>query len=214
MRPVRLELTRPRTLEPKSSASANSATGAFTREAFTVCSMESTVSGTKNKNGTQNKAPAGATHTFDGQPGRMSRVSNSENNNRQKIKVRWWHILLIAFFVVVFLGLAYWQWTRFQSGGGDFQNLGYAMQWPLFAGFVVYAYRSTLKYENERIDAETEAAEMGEENFQYQAKVKDEKLTKISEDFLPQRPKMDVEEFNRLADDRRRRGGMNHNEEN
>ena len=28
VRPVRLELTRPKTLEPKSSASANSATGA------------------------------------------------------------------------------------------------------------------------------------------------------------------------------------------
>ena len=53
------------------------------------------------------------------------------------MKVRWWHIVLIAFFVVLFLFLAYWQWTRFRSGSGTFQNLGYAFQWPLFAVFVV-----------------------------------------------------------------------------
>jgi len=44
---------------------------------------------------------------------------------------------------VVFLGcltLGWWQWERF-SAGGTFQNLGYALQWPLFAVFAVYAYR-------------------------------------------------------------------------
>jgi DNA-binding transcriptional regulator of glucitol operon len=46
------------------------------------------------------------------------------------------------------LALAWWQWTRFGSASGDFQNLGYALQWPLFAGFCVYAYYKFVRYED------------------------------------------------------------------
>lgn len=45
------------------------------------------------------------------------------------------------------LALGWWQWTRFQSASGSFQNLGYALQWPLFAWFCVYAYRKFVRYE-------------------------------------------------------------------
>ncbi|MBS4727266.1 hypothetical protein MSM1_02445 [Mycobacterium sp. SM1] len=45
------------------------------------------------------------------------------------------------------LALGWWQWTRFQSASGSFQNLGYALQWPLFAWFFVYAYRKFVRYE-------------------------------------------------------------------
>ena len=45
------------------------------------------------------------------------------------------------------LALGWWQWTRFQSTSGSFQNLGYALQWPAFAGFCVYAYRKFVRYE-------------------------------------------------------------------
>ncbi|MGX9792931.1 hypothetical protein [Mycobacterium sp. MMS18-G62] len=45
------------------------------------------------------------------------------------------------------LALAWWQWNRFESASGSFQNLGYALQWPLFAGFVVYAYYKFVRYE-------------------------------------------------------------------
>ncbi|WP_370330944.1 hypothetical protein [Mycolicibacterium hippocampi] len=45
------------------------------------------------------------------------------------------------------LALAWWQWTRFESTSGNFQNLGYALQWPLFAGFCVYAYFKFVRYE-------------------------------------------------------------------
>jgi DNA-binding transcriptional regulator of glucitol operon len=45
------------------------------------------------------------------------------------------------------LALGWWQWTRFQSASGTFQNLGYALQWPTFAGFCVYAYRKFVRYE-------------------------------------------------------------------
>ncbi len=47
------------------------------------------------------------------------------------------------------LALGWWQWTRFQSVSGSFQNLGYALQWPLFAWFCVYAYRKFVRYEEE-----------------------------------------------------------------
>lgn len=43
--------------------------------------------------------------------------------------------------------MGWWQWTRFQSPSGTFQNLGYALQWPLFAWFCVYAYRKFVRYE-------------------------------------------------------------------
>ena len=126
------------------------------------------------------------------------------------MKVRWWHIVLIVLFVVLFLFLAYWQWTRFRSGSGTFQNLGYAFQWPLFAIFVVYAYRTAMRYENERIDAENEALQRGEEPAQYEAEdvraAKERTETKIDEDFLPPRPQIDVETFNAMNKQRRRRG--------
>lgn len=133
--------------------------------------------------------------------GRVEDVSQQRN----KIKPRWWHFVLIGVFVVAFLGLAWWQWTRFQSGSGTFQNLGYAFQWPLFAAFVIYAYRTALHYENQRIDAENEAAQSGAEDFVYQAPQEtDDHVTKIDENFLPQRKQLSVEEFNALNQPRRR----------
>ncbi|MCV7175348.1 hypothetical protein [Mycolicibacterium sphagni] len=45
------------------------------------------------------------------------------------------------------LALGWWQWNRFESTSGTFQNLGYALQWPMFAGFCVYAYRKFIRYE-------------------------------------------------------------------
>jgi len=53
--------------------------------------------------------------------------------------------------VVVFfgcLGLGWWQWDRFSAAGGTYQNLGYALQWPLFALVSVYAYRKFVRLES------------------------------------------------------------------
>lgn len=68
--------------------------------------------------------------------------------------------------------MGWWQWTRFQSASGTFQNLGYALQWPLFAGFCVYAYRKFVRYE--------EAPP---------APRRDGNLTQIPDGLLPERPK-------------------------
>jgi DNA-binding transcriptional regulator of glucitol operon len=68
------------------------------------------------------------------------------------------------------LALGWWQWTRFQSVSGTFQNLGYALQWPLFAWFCVYAYRKFVRYE----DAPPEPRRGA--------------VTEIPEGLLPERP--------------------------
>ncbi|MGV0636066.1 hypothetical protein ABQE69_16500 [Mycolicibacillus trivialis] len=58
-------------------------------------------------------------------------------------------VLLVIVAASGCLALGWWQWTRFESASGSFQNLGYALQWPLFAGFCVYAYRKFVRYEEE-----------------------------------------------------------------
>ena len=75
------------------------------------------------------------------------------------------------------LALGWWQWTRFQSASGGFQNLGYALQWPAFAGFCVYAYRKFVRYE--------EAPPVLSNNHT---------VTEIPEGLLPERPKLAQQE--------------------
>ncbi|MBT0568256.1 transcriptional regulator [Williamsia sp. CHRR-6] len=58
-------------------------------------------------------------------------------------------IALVVVAALTCLGLAYWQWVRFESTSGTGQNLGYALQWPLFAAFVVYAYRRFVVLESD-----------------------------------------------------------------
>lgn len=47
----------------------------------------------------------------------------------------------------VCLALGWWQWSRWESTSGSYQNLGYALQWPAFAAFCIYAYRKFMQYE-------------------------------------------------------------------
>ncbi|MFD1815542.1 transcriptional regulator [Rhodococcus gannanensis] len=84
---------------------------------------------------------------------------------------------LIVFVIVAAaacLALGYWQWTRFEAVGGNGQNLGYAFQWPLFAAFVVYAYRRFVQLEDS--DPEDQ-----------QRIVHGEEQREIPADLLPQR---------------------------
>lgn len=129
---------------------------------------------------------------------------SAQKQRRARKKVRASHVIFLALAVLGTLALAWWQWTRFRSGSGTFQNLGYAMQWPVFGAFFVYAYRKFMEYENERIDAENAA---DDPNFLYERDVErfGAAPTTIDEDFLPQRPTIDVAEFNERH--RPRRGG-------
>ena len=56
-------------------------------------------------------------------------------------------VALVIVAALAFLLLGWWQWQRFESAAGTGQNLGYALQWPLFAAFVIYAYRRFVRYE-------------------------------------------------------------------
>lgn len=126
---------------------------------------------------------------------------------RQRIKIKAWHVILLILAVITTILLAWWQWTRFQSGSGTFQNLGYALQWPLFGFFFVYAYRMGIKMENEKIDAENAVDDL---DYLYQADLEEfgdedgePAMTEIDEEFLPSRPEIDVAEFNALNQPRR-----------
>jgi DNA-binding transcriptional regulator of glucitol operon len=42
--------------------------------------------------------------------------------------------------LVACVGLAWWQWQRFESTTGTWQNLGYVLQWPLFGLFPAFMF--------------------------------------------------------------------------
>jgi DNA-binding transcriptional regulator of glucitol operon len=65
---------------------------------------------------------------------------------------RWWvgHVLVVM-CCAVFVRLGRWQWDRAQSPTGDWQNLGYALQWPLFAVVLVAAWARFLWLEQHRV---------------------------------------------------------------
>jgi DNA-binding transcriptional regulator of glucitol operon len=42
--------------------------------------------------------------------------------------------------LVICTGLAWWQWQRFESATGSWQNLGYVLQWPLFGLFPAFLF--------------------------------------------------------------------------
>lgn len=124
-------------------------------------------------------------------------VELNEQPRRKRKKVRVTHIVFLTLAVAATLGLAYWQWTRFRAGTGTFQNLGYAIQWPAFGAFIVYAYRRYIQLENEYSETGMSPVEL--------EKQRKAEVTEIDESFLPERPTMNVEEFNAQNEPRRRR---------
>jgi DNA-binding transcriptional regulator of glucitol operon len=52
-------------------------------------------------------------------------------------------LAIVAVCVISLLGaclLAWWQWNRFESASGTWQNLGYVLQWPLFGLFPAFMF--------------------------------------------------------------------------
>ena len=62
-------------------------------------------------------------------------------------------VLCVAAFAVC-CGLAWWQWNRFESASGTFQNLGYVLQWPLFGVFPAFMVWRIWKLRREAADQE------------------------------------------------------------
>ncbi|MBN9644141.1 hypothetical protein ACFSSC_02435 [Corynebacterium mendelii] len=120
---------------------------------------------------------------------------------RKPLRVRIARLILLVVLVVTTMFLAWWQWTRWQSEGGSFQNLGYALQWPCFGLFFIYAFKKFGEYEDEV--AETGVSPETRKRLEEEAKGN---FTEIDEDFLPERPSIDIETFNRINTPRRGRG--------
>ncbi len=83
-------------------------------------------------------------------------------------------IALVVVAACACLALGWWQWSRFESASGTAQNLGYALQWPVFAIAVVWAYRRFVVMEADPTVAEQEKVRSGP--------------TEIAAGILPERP--------------------------
>jgi DNA-binding transcriptional regulator of glucitol operon len=62
--------------------------------------------------------------------------------------------VLCLLSLIVCCGLAWWQWDRFESATGTFQNLGYVLQWPLFGLFPAFMVLRIRKLHREAVEAD------------------------------------------------------------
>lgn len=79
--------------------------------------------------------------------------------NRSLLTPRWLalHVLFLAAVIATGV-LTVWQWDRAHEAGGSFQNLGYALQWPLFGLFTLFFW-----YRLARMDSVSEQTEQHDE---------------------------------------------------
>ncbi|MFC0432324.1 hypothetical protein [Kutzneria buriramensis] len=68
------------------------------------------------------------------------------------------HLLALVAMLACFR-LGWWQWDRSQESTGSLQNLGYALQWPLFGLFVPFMYWRMWQLDKERRAGEAASAE-------------------------------------------------------
>jgi hypothetical protein len=68
---------------------------------------------------------------------------------------RWimWHLLTLGAMVTCGL-LSAWQWGRAESATGSLLNVGYGLQWPLFAVFFGVMWFRMLRLEVRRLNGE------------------------------------------------------------
>lgn len=67
-------------------------------------------------------------------------------------------MVVVLFFA--FLGLGWWQVMRAQSG--NLRSYGYAAEWPLFAGFLIFFWMRILRMERAALDRRRGEAERAE----------------------------------------------------
>jgi len=99
-----------------------------------------------------------------------------------------------AFLTVVVIGavvcllMGYWQLSRWNSAQGTYMNLGYSIEWPFFAIFLVFLYKRLSRLEEMRAEALRSGSTIHE---RYTASPEsgrraDGVQTEIPESFLPQ----------------------------
>jgi DNA-binding transcriptional regulator of glucitol operon len=69
-----------------------------------------------------------------------------------------WHVLTIGAMITCGW-LSAWQWGRAGSAMGSALNVGYGLQWPLFAVFFGYMWWHFLRLEVAKLNAPSDAAE-------------------------------------------------------
>lgn len=69
--------------------------------------------------------------------------------------------MFVVIAAVVCLLMGWWQWDRYESSSGTGQNLGYALQWPLFAVACVWGYRRFIQLEAEYAEEDAAIARAG-----------------------------------------------------
>lgn len=83
-------------------------------------------------------------------------------------------IILVVVAAAACVALGWWQFDRYESASGSTQNLGYALQWPVFAIAFVWAYRRFVVLEDDPDLEEQQRVRGGP--------------TEIPEGILPDRP--------------------------
>ena len=112
------------------------------------------------------------------QPDQVRAERAHQAGNPFPLRVRIIQLIFLIAAVIATIFLARWQWDVWQSSRGTFQNLGYAIQWPLFGVFFIVAYRKYIHYEKERALGNEEAAVPNE--------VKNS-MTEVPDDFFEKR---------------------------
>ncbi len=98
-------------------------------------------------------------------------------------------IALVIFAALGCLALAWWQWERYDSATGTGQNLGYALQWPLFAGFAVFAYFRFVRLERAAAEEDDSADATRHTSAPAGRAAKPATPTELPPGLLPERPK-------------------------
>lgn len=87
------------------------------------------------------------------------------------------HLLALVAMLACFR-LGWWQWDRSQESSGTLQNLGYALQWPLFGLFVPFMYWRMWKLDKERRATEAAAAPAADDSATADVEVSEEPTAK------------------------------------
>ena len=111
-------------------------------------------------------------------------------------------IALVVLGSIVCLGMGYWQLSRWSSSQGTFMNLGYALEWPFFAAFLVFIYRRFVRLEDERENEERMGRSIHDK---YRASAEsgrraDGVQTEIPANFLPERKRQSTEDIGDRVD--------------
>ncbi len=133
--------------------------------------------------------------------GTTNTPTSTGSRQPQSLRVRVVQLLFLALAVVATLCLAWWQWGRWSSGDGSYQNLGYALQWPIFGLFFIFAYRRYMEYERDRAAGDTAPAAPDVSS--------DSAPREIPDDILPTRD-TSAEAREYFEDDRRRQARQAH----